>query len=52
MRLLATLVMLAPLLVGGCISLSDNTPPKSTTVVVPQSSGTTVVCANGRAPPC
>lgn len=55
MKLLASLVVLAPFLSGlsGCISSSSPPPPaKSTTVVVPQNSGTTVVCQDGTKPPC
>lgn len=55
MRLVARLapVVLIPLLLAGCISLSSSnpTPPKSnTTVVVPN--GAPATCPNGSAPPC
>jgi hypothetical protein len=38
--------------VSGCISSSNPSPPAKTTVVVPQNSGTTVVCQDGSKPPC
>jgi hypothetical protein len=46
------LALLAPLLLGGCLSLSSSnpSPPRSTTIVVPPSQPAT--CANGAAPPC
>jgi len=50
MKLLASLVVLAPFL-SGCISSSSPPPPAKTTVVVP-SNNTTVVCADGTQPPC
>jgi hypothetical protein len=37
---------------SGCISSSNPEPPAKTTVVVPQNSGTTVVCQDGSQPPC
>lgn len=45
-------VLVVPLALGGCVSLSSSNPPppSNTTVVVPQ--GTTVVCPNGTSPPC
>jgi hypothetical protein len=45
-------VLIVPLALGGCVSLSSSNPPppSNTTVVVPQ--GTTVVCPNGTSPPC
>jgi len=48
MRLL--LVVLLPLGLAGCLSISSDSPrpPASNTVVVPPA----VVCANGVAPPC
>ncbi len=53
MRKVGILLVLAPMALSGCIALSDSTPPKQTTVVVPQSATTpTVVCSNGSAPPC
>jgi hypothetical protein len=39
-------------LLSGCISSSNPSPPAKTTVVVPQNSGTTVVCQDGTKPPC
>jgi len=56
MRLVPRLlpVILVPLLLAGCISLSSSNPapPKSnTTVVVPQNSAP-ATCPNGAAPPC
>lgn len=56
MRMMARLVpvVLIPLMLAGCISLSSSnpTPPKSnTTVVVPQN-GAPATCPNGTAPPC
>ena len=54
MKLLASLVVLAPFLSGlsGCISSSSPPPPAKTTVVVPSNNTTTVVCADGTQPPC
>jgi hypothetical protein len=51
MKLLASLVVLAPFL-SGCISSSSPPPPAKTTVVVPSNNTTTVVCADGTEPPC
>jgi hypothetical protein len=51
MKLLASLVVLAPFL-SGCISSSSPPPPAKTTVVVPSNNTTTVVCADGTQPPC
>jgi hypothetical protein len=51
MKLLASLVILAPFL-SGCISSSSPPPPAKTTVVVPSNNTTTVVCADGTEPPC
>lgn len=49
--ILASLVVLAGL--SGCISSSSPpAPQKSTTVVVPADSGTTVICSDGTHPPC
>jgi hypothetical protein len=46
-------VLTATWLMSGCISSSDPSPPAKTTVVVPpQNSGTTVVCQDGTKPPC
>jgi hypothetical protein len=39
-------------LLSGCISSSNPSPPAKTTVVVPASGGTTVVCQDGTKPPC
>ena len=53
MRVIHLIVILLPVTLIGCLSFSssDPAPPKgNTTIVVPQ--GSTVVCANGRAPPC
>lgn len=50
----SALVVLAPLTLAGCISLSSSNPPppkQGTTVVVPPSNPP-AVCANGMAPPC
>lgn len=44
------LLLSTVLILGGCISSSNPSPPHNTTVVVPQ--GTTVVCADGTSPPC
>jgi hypothetical protein len=46
------LVLLLPLALAGCISLSSSSPPPpaSNTVVVPP--GTAVVCPSGHPPPC
>jgi uncharacterized protein YceK len=52
------LAIIIPLLLGGCLSFSDTTPAKTTVVVAPSGAttvlapGTTVVCTNGRSPPC
>lgn len=45
------LVLLVPLALAGCISLSSDSPrpPASNTIVVPPA---TAVCPNGAAPPC
>ena len=51
MKLLAGLLVAGSML-SGCISSSDPSPPQKTTVVVPQNSGTTVVCQDGSKPPC
>ncbi len=45
-------LVLAACVLSGCISSSSPAPPEKTTVVVPQHSGTTVVCQNGTQPPC
>jgi len=53
MKILSTITVAAALLLGGCISSSSPpAPQKSTTVIVPQGSGTTVVCQDGTHPPC
>jgi hypothetical protein len=45
------LVVLAPLMLGGCFSFHENPPPpKNTTIVVPP--GSTVTCAPGTTSPC
>jgi hypothetical protein len=44
------LVFFVPVLLAGCISSSNPTPPPSTTIVVPQ--GSTAVCSDGQMPPC
>jgi hypothetical protein len=51
MKVLSSLLVAVSML-SGCISSSNPSPPKSTTVVVPQGSGTTVVCQDGTRPPC
>ena len=50
MKMLFTLLVAAVML-SGCIS-SSNPPPAKTTVVVPPNSTTTVVCQDGTKPPC
>ncbi|HEY6451037.1 MAG TPA: hypothetical protein VIX87_00405 [Steroidobacteraceae bacterium] len=51
-KILASLLVLVPIL-SGCISSSSPPPPaKNTTVVVPDNSKTTVVCSDGTQPPC
>jgi hypothetical protein len=52
MMKIITSLFLAASLLSGCISSSNPSPPAKTTVVVPQNSGTTVVCQNGSSPPC
>lgn len=50
----SALVVLVPLMLAGCISLSSSNPPppkQGTTIVVPPSSPP-ATCANGTAPPC
>ena len=55
---IAFLALLLPLMLAGCLSFSDTTPAKTTVVVAPSGGttvlapGTTVVCSNGRSPPC
>jgi hypothetical protein len=52
MKIICSLLVGVSML-SGCISSSDPAPPaKNTTVVVPQNSGTTVVCQDGTKPPC
>lgn len=52
MKMLTSLVLAAGML-AGCISSSSPAPPeKNTTVIVPHSSETTVVCQDGTQPPC
>jgi len=52
------LALALPLLLAGCLSFSDTKPGKTTVVVAPAGGttvlapGTTVVCTNGRSPPC
>jgi hypothetical protein len=52
MRMSRLVLLLLPLSVGGCLSISSSNPPppNKTTVVVP--SGSTAACPNGTAPPC
>jgi hypothetical protein len=50
MKILSTLLVAAVML-SGCIS-SSSPPPTKTTVVVPPNSTTTVVCQDGTKPPC
>ncbi len=52
MKVLASFVLAASLLTGCISSSSPPAPAKNTTVVVPQNSGTTVVCQDGTRPPC
>jgi hypothetical protein len=51
MKILPSLLVAMSVL-SGCISSSNPSPPPKTTVVVPQNSGTTVVCQDGTKPPC
>jgi hypothetical protein len=51
MKVLASILLIVPLMTG-CISSSSTPPPEKTTVVVPQDSKTTVVCQDGTKPPC
>ena len=52
MKMISTMVLAACVL-AGCISSSSRPEPaKNTTVVVPPSNGTTVVCQDGSRPPC
>ncbi|MEJ0048716.1 MAG: hypothetical protein WDN04_23360 [Rhodospirillales bacterium] len=51
MRKLYFLAVLQALLLAGCISLGSG-PAERTTVVVPPSNGTTVVCPGGGTAPC
>jgi hypothetical protein len=47
------LVLLVPLVLGGCFSFSSSNPPPPaahSTIVLPPN--TTVVCSNGQPPPC
>jgi hypothetical protein len=50
MAKLVPLALAAPLLLGGCISVTRESPPPTSTVVVPQ--GSTAICSNGTQPPC
>jgi hypothetical protein len=53
MKALFGIYFLVPLLLSGCISSSSPpAPAKSTTVIVPQNSKTTVICSDGTNPPC
>jgi hypothetical protein len=53
MKVLASVLMLIPVLLSGCISSSSPpAPAKTTTVVVPSDSKTTVICQDGTNPPC
>ena len=55
---LVLFAILMPLLLAGCLSFSDSTPGRTTVIVPPAGNttvlapGTTVVCTNGRTPPC
>lgn len=51
MKVLASLLILIPVL-SGCISSSSPPAPRTTTVIVPADSTTTVVCQDGTKPPC
>lgn len=52
MKVLASLLILIPVLAGCISSSSPPAPAKTTTVVVPQDSKTTVICQDGSNPPC
>jgi hypothetical protein len=43
------IVVLIPLGLGGCLSFSSSSPPRTTVVVPP---GSTVTCSNGTTGPC
>ena len=50
-------VVLIPLLLAGCLSFSDTSPPQTNVIVPAQGTtvlapGTMVVCTNGLRPPC
>jgi hypothetical protein len=45
-------VLLLPAALGGCLSFSSSTPPRTTVVVPAQPGQAVAVCANGYAPPC
>jgi hypothetical protein len=49
---LPLLVLLLPLSLAGCLSFSSSSPrpPAANTIILPP--GTTVLCPNGRPPPC
>ena len=55
---IAMLALALPLLLAGCLSFSDTTPGRTTVIVPPAGGatvlapGTSVVCTNGRNPPC
>ncbi len=50
---IAIAVLFLPLFLAGCLSFSS-TPASKETIVVPatSTSTTTIICANGAAPPC
>jgi hypothetical protein len=53
---IATLILLLPLALAGCLSFSSSSPPRQT-IVVPQTTtalppGSRVICADGTQPPC
>jgi hypothetical protein len=52
MKMVASMALAAALLAGCISSSSPPAPEKNTTVVVPQHSGTTVICQDGTQPPC
>jgi PBP1b-binding outer membrane lipoprotein LpoB len=52
MKVLASLLILIPVLSGCISSSSPPAPAKSTTVIVPADSKTTVICQDGTNPPC
>jgi hypothetical protein len=52
---IATIILLLPLALAGCLSFSSSAPPRQT-IVVPSTTalppGSRVVCADGTQPPC